>query len=119
MYLGQKQWINKITLLPKKGAPYGKIDNSMSFEWNSIKLSKDKTKHALKVTKGNFSWMFVVPTMTKIDIKTGKTTEVSDPAILAKIKRFKTGDEVFVDYNTVNYQFVITDISSAKKPSKE
>jgi len=120
VYIGQKRWINKITLLTKKVSTYDDANSDMiSFKMGGIRSIKNNTRHALKVIKGTLSWTFLVPAITKTDVKTGKTTEISDPDILAKIKQFKAGEDIFIDYDTVKYTFVIKDIRLVETKSKK
>jgi len=120
VYVGKRYWINRVTLLNKKSSIYDDANSSsISFKTDSIRLVKNNTRHALRVTRGTLSWMFLVPSITKTDTKTGKTTEISDPNILAKIKQFKTGENVFIDYETVKYTFILKDIRPVKTKSKK
>lgn len=81
---------------------------------------------AITTTKGILSWTFLLPNARVLSSgggSTGKSPAAAgkpspDPKLLAKVKKFRRGDEVSLSYKPSNYVFLLSDIKAAQLSDK-
>lgn len=77
---------------------------------------------AVTATKGSLSWTFLLPNTEVLSSgggSTGKSPAAAgkpspDPELLAKVKRYRRGDEVSLSYKPSNYVFLLSDIEAVQ-----
>ena len=120
VYLGRTRWLTKVTPLtaganPLSASGMADDEEEMSFRISSLRSLRIDGQPAmgLAVSKARLRWVFVLPTVPNPNPGRGKPEQVSDPEIVGLIKQFMPGEEVCIDYETVNYAFVIQAVRPA------
>lgn len=120
VYLGNRRWLTNVTPLRipvNVASTSGNTEDTqeMSFRISSLRSLTFQGKRALglRATKGTLSWTFLVPLVSNPETGRGQPDEVSDPDMVKLIRQYLPGEEVCIDYETVDYAFVIKSIRPA------
>jgi len=120
VYLGNTRWINSVTPLTKpvnmaSGSGSTKDSQDMSFKVSGLRALRIDGQSAtgLAVTKGRLPFVFVVGLIPNPDGGNGKPEKVSDPAMVEQLKQYLAGEDMCIDYETVDYMFVIKKVTPA------
>jgi hypothetical protein len=125
LYLGSTRWVTSVTPLakPGSGASSESTANSdadagqeaMTFAFDGARPIRVGTTPGtgLRATKGRMGWTFVVGDVPNPAAGAGRPATMSDPEMVKRLQQFSPGEQVCIDYETVNYMFVIKDIHPA------
>jgi hypothetical protein len=117
LYLGTTRWITNVAPLAKSvsSAGGGGGQDTMAFTVDGVRPLRigSAAGTGLRVSKGTLGWTFVIRNVPNPDSGAGKPAAVSDPEMARRIQQFSAGEQVCIDYETVDYMFVIKDIRPA------
>ena len=122
LFVGETRWITKVTPLAKSvssasdgGGAAGAGLDAMAFTVDGVRPLRigSAAGTGLRVSKGTLGWTFVIRNVPNPDSGAGKPATLSDPEMTRRVQQFSAGEQVCIDYETVNYMFVIKDISPA------
>ena len=117
LYLGTTRWITNVTPLTKSAssAGGGAGQDAMAFTVDGVRPLRigSAAGTGLRVSKGTLGWTFVIRNVPNPDSGAGKPATLSDPEMARRIQQFAAGEQVCIDYETVDYMFVIKDIRPA------
>jgi hypothetical protein len=117
LFVDETRWITKVTPLAQvvetAGAGAGK--NELTFTVDGVRPLRigSAAGTGLRVSKGTLGWTFVIRNVPNPNAGAGKPAAVSDPEMTRRVQQFSAGEQVCIDYETVDYMFVIKDISPA------
>jgi hypothetical protein len=117
LYLGNTRWITHLTPLDKSvsSGDGGDGQGALTFTVDGVRSMRigSAAGTGLRVSKAAMGWTFVIPNVPNPDSGPGKPATVSDPELAKRIQQFAAGEKVCLDYETVDYMFVIKDIRPA------
>ena len=127
LYLGTTRWITKVTPLGKPAlsasaassassastADAGQEGMTFAFEGARPVRIGSAAGTALRATKGRLGWAFAIRNVPNPDAGAGKPAAVSDPEMVKRTQQFSAGEQICIDYETVDYMFVIKDVRPA------
>ena len=122
LYLGSTRWITNVTPLAKSVSSASSASSSSAAGQDAMAFTVDGVRPlrigsaagtGLRVSKGTLGWTFVIRNVPNPDSGAGKPATLSDPEMARRIQQFAAGEQVCIDYKTVDYMFVIKDIRPA------
>ena len=91
-------------------------EEDITFDFLSVrKVRHDGQYHeAIVVGKGKVTWTFLLPNVpADADAKATQTNP--DPDLLAKVRKYRRGDEVTVSHTPYKYSFLLEDIETVRR----